>query len=165
MINVGHVRSTHWVYNLFMPLEYGSYGYYYSKILKTKSIRKLVTIFMIGYPLAGLVSTFTIFKFYHWNSYEAIAGSVFTVVFAVTYYYELFVSDEDFNLRTKSEFWIATGMIIFYSCLLPVLGTINHVTKISLALALTFLDVLDCIDILMYLIFAYAFLCRIIIRK
>lgn len=165
MINLLYVRSTQWVYNLFVPIELVAYGYFYLLLLKKKWLKRLTLAISIVFPIAGLVTTFTVFHFYTWNSYQAIGSALFSIVFAVSYYYELFVSTEEFKLKNKPEFWIATGMIIFYSCQLPFLGTLNYLVKVSMELANTFLDVLDYIDILMYLIFCYAFLCRINTRK
>jgi hypothetical protein len=165
MINVMHVHSTQWVYNLFVPLEFVCYGYFFLLIVKTKWIRQLIVVLVIVCLAGGVVTTILIFNFYQWNSYQAIAAALFTIVFTVSYYYELFISDVRFELRSKPEFWIATGLIIFYSCQLPFLGTVNYLVKTSMSLALSLLNVLRCIDILMYLIFCYAFLCRIIIKK
>lgn len=165
MINLAHVQSTQWVYNIFIPVEFVCYGYFFLLILKTRWIRQLVWALIIGCLAGGVATTFLVFHFHKWNSYQAIAAALFTIVFAVSYYYELFISDVRFELRSKPEFWIATGMIIFYSCQLPFLGTVNYLVKTSMNLALSLLNVLRCIDILMYLIFCYAFLCRIIIKR
>ncbi|HMG69409.1 MAG TPA: hypothetical protein VK588_17045, partial [Chitinophagaceae bacterium] len=158
-------KSNQWLYNLFVPVEFICYGYFYLNIVTTRWIRKFILFLMIVFPVAGLASTIVVFKFYDWNSYQAIGEALFTIFFAVSYYYELYVSPETFKLKNKPEFWIATGMIIFYSYALPFLGTINYLDKVSHSLASTLLDVFDYVDILMYLIFCYAFLCRIITRK
>lgn len=165
MLHVLHIKSDLWVYNLFMPVEYVAYAYYYQLILKTKWIKQAISIFMFAFPITGLASTFIVFKFYNWNSYEAIVGSFFTIIFAVSYYYELYMEHEERNLKTSAEFWIATGMIVFYSCLLPFVGTLNYLVKTSPSLALIFSRIVNVLGIIMYLFFSYSFICRINIRK
>ena len=165
MVKVAHVKSDLWVYNIFMAVEYTCYAYYYLLVLKTKWIRKMATIFLIVYPATGIISTFAIFKFFNWNSYEAITGSFFTILFSVIFYYELYMSSDNEALIKNSEFWIATGMIIFYALLLPFVGVFNFLGKTSKELASFFAYGLQFLGIFMYVLFSYAFLCRIIIKK
>ncbi len=108
---------------------------------------------------------FFIFGITKWNSYVVIAGSFFIICFSAAYYYQVFTQDELARLDNSPEFWIATGLIIFYACNLPYMGMLNFLVKNYLGLAIKFLSILKILNVIMYSIFIYAFLCRIIIKK
>ena len=94
-----------------------------------------------------------------WNSYVYIVESLFTVCLAAAFYYQLFTAPTLIRLTTSPEFWIATGLIIFYTCNLPYLGMLNFITKDYLSLAKSLLMLLQILNIIMYSLFTLAFLC------
>ncbi len=165
LIMAEHKINNHWLYNLFMPLEFICYGVYYKQVITKKWVQKMIWAFIIIYPVLGVLSTLIIFKFHTWNSYEAIAGAFFTIVLSIVFYYEFYGSNEIVSMKTNVEFWIATGMTIFYSCQLPFLGTLNYLYSLSHHLTFTLFFIIQSLNILMYSIFAYAYLCRIIIKR
>jgi hypothetical protein len=76
------------------------------------------------------------------------------------------MSREIASLRNLTEFWIATGMLIFYMAALPFYGTLNFLLAYHHGVAKTLYKVLLIIDTIMYAIFSYGYLCKTInIRK
>jgi hypothetical protein len=143
-----------------MLLEFEGFALYYLQIIKFPSIKKIIIIFLCLFPLFWLITVFFIFGITHWNSYLVIAGSAFTIFLSGIFYYELFTASELIKLTKSSEFWIATGLIIFYSCNLPFLGMFNFLTKNYDTLAYKLETILQVLDTVMYSLFIYAFLCR-----
>ncbi len=160
-----HVQNDLWVYNIFMLVEFWVYAFYYKQIIKIPTLKKVITIFLLVIPLFWLFTSFFVFKLEDWNSYLNIAGSFFTICLALFYYYQLLTSPYSVNLLTHAEFWIATGMLVFYCCQIPYLGTLNFLYTNYRTLSLQFYDVFISLDILMYLMFTYAFICIIITKK
>jgi len=162
---IDHHISNIPMYNIFMLVEFWVYAWYYRLILKSKTPRKIINIFLWIYPLFWAIVVFWVFGINRWNSYLSVIGSFFTILFSVAYYYQLFTQPELARLDRTPEFWIATGLLLFYTCELPFMGTLNFLVKNYRHLAHQLITVLQVLDILMYSIFIYAFLCRTIIKK
>jgi hypothetical protein len=153
------------LYNLFMLVEFWVYGYYYKCIIEPGRLKRLIRFYLWLFPVFWVVVVFFLFGLAKWNSYVAVGGSFFTICFSGGYYYQLFTQEELVRLDITPEFWIATGLIIFYACNLPYTGMLNFLVKNYLDLARNLLTVLDILNLVMYSLFIYAFLCRMIIKK
>ena len=149
------------LYNTFTLIEFWTYGYFYLYLLQSKILRRILLYFLVIFPIFWLVTVLLLFGFGKWNSYVIIVGSFFSVLFALLYYYEIITAREILSLGTLPEFWIATGMLIFYLGALPFFGMLNYLVKYNEGIAKSFLVVYQVLDTLMYTLFTYAFLCRI----
>ncbi len=160
-LSVLHLRSNLPVYNIFMLIEFWVFALYYSYILKSRFQKIIIRLFLILFPVFWYITTFHFFNgLNHWNSYLILAGFSFTVFLSVAYCYRLFTSDQLIKFRKQSEFWIAIGLIIFYSCNLPYLGMYNYLSNNFSELALQLKKVLQPTNCLMYALFIYAYICR-----
>jgi len=164
------VKYFHWtnnsgIYNSFTIIEFMTYAYYYYCIISVVWIRNIIKGFMFFFPFFWFITVFFVFGFDKWNSYVILMGAFFSVCFALGYYYQILKSKKDIYLLSHPEFWIATGMLILYSCQLPYFGMLNYLNKNYLILSRSFWVVLLVINTCMYLLFTYAFLCKKIHRK
>lgn len=148
------------VYNFFMLVSYMGYAYFFKQIIPSKIVRRLIEAFLYLYPVFWYFVVFFVFKIDEWNSYVYIAGGAFTVLWAVAYCFGLFTSEEPVRFRYSGGFWIAIGLIFFYSCGLPYMGMFNFLTKNNSELASLLKIPLQISNIVMYLLFSYAFLCQ-----
>ena len=157
---IWHTGNNYWLYNGFAPLEFWLYGYYYFRLIRVRLARMVILCYLILFPVFWAVTVFGIFRFSIWNSYVIIVGSFFAIIFVMMYYYQLLVDPGTRSLRGVSEFWIATGMLVFYSGALPYYGELNFLWTQHKDAARTLFKVLLIMDTLMYALFSYAFLCR-----
>jgi hypothetical protein len=163
LFRFGHIPNTP-LYNAFAGPEFWFYGFYYYQLIRVKILRRVIFLFLLIFPIFWVVTVFFLFGFTIWNSYVLIVGSFFSVLFAVMYYYQLITANEIQSLRNLPEFWIATGMLVFYLGALPYFGTLNFLLeyyKVHRGVSMSLLNVLKIVDTLMYGLFAYGFLCRI----
>jgi len=151
------------VYTPFMLVEFCAYTFYYRQILKNRNL--LTSLLLLVVVLTWLISTIFIFGFFKWNSYISITGCCCTIILAVCYYGQLLRSSEPVKLLRQPEFFIATGMLIFYSCQLPFLGALNYLVNNHYELARSLLRVLQILNIVMYSLFTFAFLCNLTPKK
>ncbi|HMI63947.1 MAG TPA: hypothetical protein VK518_23685 [Puia sp.] len=159
----GYHRSNRWLYNGFMLVEFSTYAYYYLRIIPSRKLKKILQAFLLIFPIFwGIVEIKT--GFYAWNGFVVTVGSFFSVLFALMYYYRIITTPEIMVLRTLPEFWIATGMVIFYLGSFSFFGMLNFINKYP-KVAVRLLDVYEILDIVMYALFSYGFLCRIINTK
>lgn len=159
------IKRNSWVYNSFTGIEFTVYALYFYKIIFISWLRKIIKGFILVFPLFWLVMVFFVTGFYKWNSYVIITGGCFTVCMALGYYYQLLYAKNDIHLSSSPEFWIATGMLVFYSCQTPYFGMMNFLIANYLPFARSFLKVILVIDTAMYLTFIYAFLCPLITHR
>lgn len=156
-----HLQSNHPVYNIFMLIEFWAYAFYYRYIIRNKILQKVITAFLILFPLFWYTAVFYLFDgLEYWNSYLILVGFSFTILWSVAYCYQLFTSVELIKFRNQSEFWIAIGLLIFYTCNLPYLGMYNFLATNYSELAQQLKKVLQPTNCLMYSFFIYAYLCR-----
>ncbi len=148
------------LYNAFTLIEFWTYGYFYLYLLQAKILRRILLFFLVIFPIFWLVTVLLLFGFGKWNSYVMIVGSFFSILFALMYYYQIITAKEILSLGTLPEFWIATGMLIFYLGALPFFGMLNYLVKHNQGIAKSLLVVYQILDTLMYALFSYAFLCR-----
>ena len=139
-----------WVYNVFTLVEFWAYGYYYYRLIRVKALKRIIYCFLVTFPIFWAMTVILRFGLTQWNGYVLTAGSFFSVLFALMYYYQLISAPEVVALRKLPEFWIATGMMIFYLGALPYFGALNFLLTNFPALSRSFLGVYKVLDSLMY---------------
>jgi hypothetical protein len=150
-------------YNVFMPVEFCLYVVCFRYLLPNK--KTLTAILFILIILIWVVSTVVESNLRVWNSYIANAGCCCAIILAACYYIQLLTIREPVKLQSQPAFYIATGMLLFYSCQLPFLGTINYVAKHYPILSRHLLAVLRIVIIVTYSLFTYAYICHLNQRK
>ena len=149
-----------WLYNLFMVVEFPAYAWFYLQIIGQKRLRAIIWFFLVIFPIFWLVIVWKL-GLTTWSGVTITAGSFFSALFALMYLYRIVTAPEIMSLRTLPEFWIATGMLIFYLGSFAFFGMLNVILK-HFEVAERLLAVYQLLDILMYGLFRYGFLCRIV---
>jgi len=147
-------------YSIIMLIEFLIYAYFFKQVIISKLIKKMISIFMLIFPVFWCISVFFIFKSQDWNSYVFLIGGTFTIVWALIYFYQLLTSLDGMSIRSSGELWIALGIIIFYSCNVPFMGMYNFLRNNYPSLIMDFQSGLQIINIIMYSLFTYALLCK-----
>lgn len=147
-------------YNTFVLVQFMTYAFYFFSIIKFEWFRKIAIGFMWVFPLIWIFSVIFVFGIINWNSYIHVTGSTFTIIACAVFFYQLYISDETASLSKNTEFWIASALFIFYSCNLPYTGTLNYLNHTYPLVAQQLSIVLVILNIVMYSIIIYAFLCR-----
>ena len=155
-----HAHNNMLVYNPFMLVEFCVFAIYFKWCSQFIWLKKLINLYLVVFTLLWLVCVFVLFGINKWNSYISVVGSAFTIFFAAVYYYQLLTSNDIVLLKNTPEFWIATGVIIFYAGNLPYTGMLNFLDENYKELASHLTFVLKVLNIIMYSLFTYAFLCR-----
>jgi len=91
-------------------------------------------------------------------------GCLLITFFCIFYFFELFQMPKAIDLMKAPQFWICTGTLFSYICTFP-FWSMTNLMIVSPASYLKALTIVTVINILSYIIFLIAFLCRIRIRK
>lgn len=164
-LRVFHVTNTMVIYGPFNLVEFWVYGYFYYQLIEVKILRRIIFLFLWIFPIFWLATVVFLFQLRQWNTYVTVVGSFFSILFALMYYYQVIMAKEIQSIRHLPEFWIATGMLIFYLWELPYSGTLNFFLDYYRAhrtVSRGLLTVRLILDTLMYALFSYGYLCRII---
>jgi hypothetical protein len=156
LIDFLHLDSNYPVYYCFMLVEYIMFAYYFRRIIVSKTTKNIISIFLLIFPFFWLFTGIFIFnEEKSWNSYVVMAGDLFTICVSARFLYELFTADKLIDFRKSPEFWIAAALIFYSCCELPITGILNYLYYNNSSLN----GLLQILNIIMYLIFIYAFLC------
>jgi len=164
-LRVFHVTNTMAIYVPFNLVEFWVYGYFYYQLIEVKILRRIIFLFLWIFPIFWLATVILLFQLHQWNTYMTVIGSFFSILFALMYFYQLTTAKEIQPIQHLPEFWIATGMLIFYLWELPYSGTLNFFLeyyKAHRTVSRGLLTVRLILDTLMYALFSYGYLCRII---
>ncbi|TXI32728.1 MAG: hypothetical protein E6Q58_03605 [Niabella sp.] len=148
-------------YNLFLLVEFLFYGYFFQRIINNNKIKQIITIFLCVFPVVWYFLVFGVYSITEWNSYVFIAGSSFMIFLGIVYYNQLFNSPELSLAWKDGLFWIVTGILLFYACGLPYMGMYSYLKKDHISLAVKLKNLLQLSNIIMYSLFAYAFICQL----
>lgn len=160
-----HIHHNTHLYNTFALIEFWGFSYYYLMLAKTKVEKYIIRGFLMLYPVVWYILVVQVIGILVWNSYIEVIGSVFIAYLSMYYYCKLLMSDEIIYLNKTPEFWIATGMIFFYTCNLPYFGSLRYLMANYGRLAEKLLSVLLILNIVMYSLFIYAYLCQYYLYK
>ena len=155
------LKSTNPIYYVFMLFEYPLVAWYFRMIIKSRRARTAINIFFFAFPVFWFVTVAFIFGINSWNSYVVMVGDTFLICLCAIFLYELFTDKTLVNLKECTEFWIAAASIFYCACELPIMGILNFLTKNYETLAMQLLNVLQVLNIIMYITFIYAYLCRL----
>ena len=154
------IKNNMVIYNPFMLIEFCFYAIFFKMIIRLRWFKKMIDWYLILFTFFWLVNVVFIFGINAWVSYVSVVGSLFTIFFAIMYYYQILTETEVHSLTKIPEFWIATGVIIFYAGNLPYTGMLNFLIHNYKNLASQLTYVLKVLNIVMYSLFAYAYLCQ-----
>ncbi len=147
------------IYNVYLVIQFPVYYIYFRSVIASKSKKEVLFVFLLVYLFIWTITTYFVFGIYRWNSYAVIAGDVFTICICAVYFYESFVSEKLVHFKRTADFWVAVPIFIYSTCELPITGVLNHLTHNFEKLAVSLENVLQGLNIFMYLILIYAFLC------
>jgi len=154
-----HLHSNNGLYNVAMLIEFWGYAYYYSYVIQSRLVKKIISVYLVLFPVIWVVLVFLVQSFNFWNSYLSVIGSLVLIILSACMYYQIFTADKLIKLTTSFGFWIATGLIIFYSCNFVYLGMLNYLSIKYRGLASNLLQLLQVLNIVYYAIVLYAFIC------
>ena len=148
-------------YNFYSILTFIYYMYIIHQILRSGWVKRIIVICMIVYPIIALVNIFFIQGPHVFHTMTYSVGSLLTIIFCVYFFYELFRIPHSISLKVHPGFWIVTGLLFFNACTLPFIGLANYIYQFSPVLINNLQSILSFLNVLLYLLFTIAFLCRL----
>lgn len=153
------------LYNFYTSFELTFFLYLLREMMQGKVIKLVILILVILYPLYCLANIFFIQGVGKWHSNSYVIGNLLIVGLSMYYFFELFKLPKAVNLINEPAFWICSGLLFFYSCSFPFLGLVNFLTYAPDVIKRNFSSILTLLNILQYILYTIAFLCRVKFKK
>lgn len=109
-------HQNHWVINIFNVFEFVCLSYYFFSTVKSIRIKQFVKVISILSLL--LIFTLTILNIENFNRYDNLTHSIVYItlmLFVLLNFYEILYSEETLILSNYPYFWIASGVLIYFS--------------------------------------------------
>ena len=108
------------VYNTYMLVQLTFYLWFIRLLIKSKSKKKLLAVFIFIYVLTHLIDDIFIHSFfYEGSTYGYTVGVVFVIISICLYLIEQFNSENVLTITSSKYFWFLTGILIFNATYLP----------------------------------------------
>jgi hypothetical protein len=146
--------------NLTTVIEFTFYFYLLREIVQRPRAKKLFLYILVAYPILALMNIFLIQRNgFHTMTYAL--GCLLIIASCIYYFWELFQRPSSVNLGRQPAFWICSGLLFYYTCTFPIYGAVNLLTLLPRLILQNLLYILVLLNILLYLSFTIAFLCRL----
>jgi hypothetical protein len=156
-----HYGSNMALYNFYLVFNFCFFLFVLRAIISDPFFKKLGLIVILTYGALAVFNLFYFQKLHTWNSITYSLGSLLIVAFCIYYFLELFRKPKSTKLTTEPAFWIVSGLLFFYCCSFPFLGLNNLVQHAPEVIKRNLSTILTVLNILLYLLFSIAFLCRL----
>jgi hypothetical protein len=150
--------------NLSTIIEFSFYLYVFREIVYGRRAKKVFLYLALTYPLIALLNVFLIQR----NGFHTVTyalGCLLIIGGCIYYFLELFQRPSSVNLGRQPSFWICCGLLFYYTCTFPLYGAVNMVKLFPNVILRNLLYILVLLNILLYLSFTIAFLCRLKTRR
>jgi peptidoglycan/LPS O-acetylase OafA/YrhL len=141
------------LYNVYLIISFIFFLVWFIAILKRKIVPKILLLIFLG---ATIFSAFTesITKDLYFSM--LITGSVFILIGSFLFFKQLIETDEAVHFIKNQQFWIMSGLLVFYIGFLPFYLLIRNLDLHDYRIGL----VIPFLNILLYGCFIIGFRCR-----
>jgi hypothetical protein len=136
------------------------YIYLVREIIRSPRVKQILLYCLILYPAIFLVNILLIQGSVVFHSMTYALGCLLIIFSCIFYLWEMFQQTYSGNLARQPEFWICSGLLFYYTCTFPFYGTTNLVMALPKVILRNLLFIFELLNILLYLSFTIAFLCR-----
>ncbi len=162
---ISHGKTTISLYNFYSSFECCFYLWVLRNILRGRILKKAITICFFIYPILTLIDIYLIQRPGNFHTISYALGCLLLIFFSIAYFYELFTKPQATRLSKEPAFWISSGLLFFYSVSFPLFVSANLIRSFPRILYQNTDNILFVLNVLLYLLFSIAFLCKIQIRK
>jgi hypothetical protein len=153
------------LYNFFSLFEFIYYLYFFTYLFNSPTIKKSILLVIVLYLGFTILNIFLLQGKNTFHSHTYVLGCILIVVASIAYFYFLFRFPETGSLTRNPFFWIATGLMFYYTCTFSLYGLENFITEKMRYYNKVLFLITDLLNILLYTLFTIGFLCKINFRK
>lgn len=144
-------------------LEFTIFIFLFEKnILQKSQVLKAIKLLFLALSIFFLILDLIRYRFLSQSTLHIVftLQASFLIIACIIYYLQIFKLPPNINLREDPFFWIATGLLFFMICTLPLSLVINYVRNSSLLLYGQLFSIFYIFYCLLFLMIINAFLCK-----
>ena len=154
-----------YLYNTILVIEFLFYLFFFYSVYRVSIARKIVLLLMAIYLAGALINIFFIQGMKVFHTYTFMTGCLLVIAGCIYYFLQLFRYPQTGSIMRDPAFWVASALLFYYACVLPVYGILNYISSMSRHFSQTLKFIINFMNILLYSLFILAFLCKLSIRK
>lgn len=131
------VQPNHVLYNLLMLLQAAFFLYLLHRFHQSAVVRKYISMAAIAFMLLYTTEA-VVYEFGAYNKYSRQFLALMVVLFSCTFYFTLLKNDRVKSPLTYPDFWIVTGLFVYYFGTFVIFVFFDDVSKIKLTGNLSF---------------------------
>jgi len=156
-----HVHNTALINSLSSTIFFCFSLYVLRVVIHYPKARRVLLYCILAIPLFFAVNIFLVQKSGVFQSITYCLGCLLVVTACIYYFWELFQNKTSVNLVREPAFWICSGLLFYCACSFPFTAMVNFISSLPHTVVLITVIVSDLVNILLYLSFTIAFLCRL----
>jgi hypothetical protein len=154
-----HIRD-HFLFNIIFAFQLILLPLFFKHWLRQVMIKKIITGYLLIFPLLLLINTIWIQGFYTLQTYTYAFGGSFVLLLSVAYLRELYTDDETQNVFRNPVFWFNIAYLIYFAVSVPYFGMLNYLVENQLEFAAKYYVVIIDGTICLYnILLTIGFLC------
>ena len=152
--------SNHFLYNILWGIQYMVIAFLFYKVLQNGTIRKIIRLFFLLFPIFFIINSAWIQEFYTLQTYSIVLGGSFMLIFAAAYLWQLYISTETYSVFKDPVFWFSLACLFYYGLTAPYHGMLNYLLNNDKDFAFKYyVVVIDFSDCLRNSLLIIGFLC------
>lgn len=154
-----YIEDNAWLYNLSTILEFMILSRLFYLHTISKKIRIFNFVLQLLFLISSVINLIFVQKLWVFNSYTVVLGFSFLVLIACFSEYDLMIKGSSGAVFKNPILWISAGVTLFYTGSFFIMGMYNIIIKKYMPLFDTLKNVLQALNMIMYLFFIVAVLC------
>ena len=154
-----------YLYNIIIIVEFLFYMFFFYSAYRVSVAKKAVMVLMVIYLIGALINIFFIQGMKVFHTYTFMIGCLLVIAGSIYYFLQMFRYPQTGSIIRDPAFWIASALLFYYACVLPVYGVLNYISSMTRYFNHTLKFIINFMNILLYSLFTLAFLCKLSIRK
>ncbi|AKQ47202.1 hypothetical protein TH63_18645 [Rufibacter radiotolerans] len=146
-----------WGYNVFTILIFPIY-FALLKPRLPERIRPFITYLIVGFLVFGTANFLFFQGMRSFNNYTLLLGAFLLILLSLLYFKSRFDNPHE-NLLQSWTFWVATGMLLYFTGTLFYFGFIPRFSALDRQWRIYFYGMLQVMNIVMYIMFGIALVC------
>jgi hypothetical protein len=131
------------------------------QVAYSKKFKRIILFSALLYPVLATINLGVIQGVRKFSSINFDLGSILIIAFVVAYFYELYLFPRYARLSAQPDFWICTGLLVFYGTTFPIFAVTNFVTYFPSIFLNVMWQILELASYLILCFFSIAFICAI----
>ena len=121
-----------YLFHIYNPIEFALYSLFFSEIITSKSVKKLILIFIPFFLLISFLLGAYVQKLDVNSSYVVAIESIILIIYSLIFLRQIFIYEIEEKVVNNSLFWFAIGILVYFVGTLFIDGFLDLLMKENL---------------------------------